>query len=810
MKISVIFISIAILLLALNFNLPLVKDKKKHYITTFTGVPVENTLNQEADNVSPTGTTGLNSPVLSNSGSGKKESYILPTKEQILVIGKNAGENNEVGTANEVTFNIKEELPKQRQAYLEYDLFGFEDFTCVSHSINDLVSMGGKIIRLRNEWTHQAEKIDVSDLKQGNNIIRFHIPEQAHYRYKVKNVRIRFAGKINNGRQIIVNLPSDASHYGEYFYLNGYIQTEDTVSYSLFANEKPVYVFDNHFDEIVSFTNKDNPVVELKAVFNDGYVCSAKVNFSENKQYHFLSNESWVVPVYRGIIEPFSVNKFNFNGISLFTEENAVKEKKNLTIMGLRNEDMPMLDAGMVNVTADYKGFRCLPHGTLFDKSVDFRLSYDSTLIPKGYGPDDIRTFFYNEKTKKWEMLEYVSIDKENKQVISKTNHFTDFINGILKTPELPQTMAYTPTSMKDMKYADPVAHVNMMAPPTANNMGTANMSYPIDIPAGRQGLQPNLSVNYNSEKNTGIPGNGWDIPFPSISIDTRWGVPRYSTTKETEEYLLNGEQLVELSIVSGDTERLPLIHMDTYRNRDTSGQVSFAYRVEGAFHRIIRHGTNPSNYWWEVVDKNGTTYYYGKYHDDSSFNPACVLRNIDNGCIAEWTLCEVRDLYNNNIKYEYGVPFGSQLLTINDIHFVYPHMITYTGHSSTQGAYSVEFVPDGTPDGKLSGRYGFISGEIMSIGQILVKYNNDFVKGYYFKYKTGAYGKNLLCSIVEYTDTNSLDTIINKNCDELATDYIHGAKAHVFQYYEEDSLIFNNTPVSILSDNEEHSRRGG
>ncbi len=170
MKISVIFISIAILFLALNFNLPLVKDKKQHYITTYTGVPVENTLNQEADNVSPTGTTGLDLPVLSNSGLGKKESYILPTKEQILVIGINAGENNEV------TFNIKDELPKQRQAYLEYDLFGFEDFTCVCHSINDLVSMGGKIIRLRNEWTHQAEKIDASVLKQGNNIIRFHIP----------------------------------------------------------------------------------------------------------------------------------------------------------------------------------------------------------------------------------------------------------------------------------------------------------------------------------------------------------------------------------------------------------------------------------------------------------------------------------------------------------------------------------------------------------------------------------------------------------------------------------------------------------
>jgi hypothetical protein len=140
-------------------------------------------------------------------------------------------------------------------------------------------------------------------------------------------------------------------------------------------------------------------------------------------------------------------------------------------------------------------------------------------LIPKGYGPDDVRTFFYNEQTKRWEMLELVNIDKENQQVISKTNHFTDFINAILKTPELPQTMAYTPTSIKEMKVSDPVAHVNMMAPPTANSSGTANISYPIDVPAGRQGLQPNLNVVYNSENNTGIPGNGWDIPIPKITL---------------------------------------------------------------------------------------------------------------------------------------------------------------------------------------------------------------------------------------------------------------------------------------------------
>jgi hypothetical protein len=92
----------------------------------------------------------------------------------------------------------------------------------------------------------------------------------------------------------------------------------------------------------------------------------------------------------------------------------------NITVMGLRNEDMPLLDANMVNVTAQYTGYRCLPHGTLFDKPIEFHLAYDSMLIPKGYGPDDVRTFFYNEQTKRWEMLELVNIDKKTNKLFQK------------------------------------------------------------------------------------------------------------------------------------------------------------------------------------------------------------------------------------------------------------------------------------------------------------------------------------------------------------------------------------------------------
>ncbi|NMC99022.1 MAG: hypothetical protein GYA62_04810, partial [Bacteroidales bacterium] len=359
MKTSVLFISIAVLLFAINFNFPLIKEKKHHYITTFTGVPIEKAKSNENQGVLSTPSLHKNTPKTSKTVLNTKENYILPIDEQILVIGKNSEESEEVVSANEVAFNILDELSIQRQAYLEYDLFGLEDFTSVSRSINDGVSMGGKIIKLRYEWSHQVEKISISELKKGINIIRFHILKQANYHYKIKNARIRFAEKINNERKIIVNLPTDISHYGEYFYINGYVQTNDETPYTLYANNTPLYVFNHHFDDVLALPNNDDATIELKAVFDDGFVCSTNVNFNKNKQYHYLFNDKWIVPIYKIIWEPLNENKLNFKGLSLFSEENTVKEKMNITVMGLRNEDMPLLDANMVNVTAQYTGYRC-------------------------------------------------------------------------------------------------------------------------------------------------------------------------------------------------------------------------------------------------------------------------------------------------------------------------------------------------------------------------------------------------------------------------------------------------------------------
>ena len=56
-----------------------------------------------------------------------------------------------------------------------------------------------------------------------------------------------------------------------------------------------------------------------------------------------------------------------------------------------------------------------------------------------------------------------------------------------------------------------------VMAPPTVYNQGTASLSYPIIIPPGRKGVQPQLAVTYDSGSGNGWLGVGWNLAVPTI-----------------------------------------------------------------------------------------------------------------------------------------------------------------------------------------------------------------------------------------------------------------------------------------------------
>ena len=136
---------------------------------------------------------------------------------------------------------------------------------------------------------------------------------------------------------------------------------------------------------------------------------------------------------------------------------------------------------------AEEGGFRFLPHGMMFEGEAFVSLPYDSTLIPFGYSVKDIRTFFYDEKKEKWVALPLACVNSEERTIESRTTHFTDMINALLKTPDNPEGNIFVPTQMQGLNATNPISGITMMEAPHANARGSLMLQYPINVPVGRQ-----------------------------------------------------------------------------------------------------------------------------------------------------------------------------------------------------------------------------------------------------------------------------------------------------------------------------------
>jgi Salmonella virulence plasmid 65kDa B protein len=241
---------------------------------------------------------------------------------------------------------------------------------------------------------------------------------------------------------------------------------------------------------------------------------------------------------------------------------------------------------------------------------------------------------------------------------------------------------SFNPNEIKGIQAADPGAGVNLIAPPSPNNQGDNRLAFPIELPRGRNGLQPQLTVGYDSAGGNGWLGLGWDLGLPAVIIDTRWGVPRYSASQETETYSLNGDQLT------------PVAHRTAPQHR--TAEKVFHTRVEGQFQRIVRHGAGPTGYTWEVTDKAGTHWLYG---GGSASDPATLADG--DGNVFLWALREVRDAHGNTMRYRYtkqddfGVAAAAEPGRNEPGRNLYPQKIAYTGENGAEGRYAVTFFRD-------------------------------------------------------------------------------------------------------------------
>lgn len=579
--------------------------------------------------------------------------------------------------------------------------------------------------------------------------------------------------------RFVVTYPPDGEFYGRKGYLGGFLEPSNNGSGEASISVNGL-TFGTLFGQFSTTVGKDNMGfagqgdndpwwVELKAVYPNGQIVKTTVSFTKQK---VLASAETGALAGSASATLFAKRKasISHDESKLAAEAGTVASDTAITITPLADESVPALDVGMTNVTkGPRRGYRFLPHGAKFLKNVTVMLPYDKALIPPGHSEDDVKTFYFDDQAGRWIALEGTTVDKSNKLVNSLTNHFTDMINAVVTVPDHPQTVSFNPTSMKDIKAADPGAQVNLIEPPKANNMGDARVSYPIEVPPGRQGMQPQLSINYNSSGGNGWMGVGWDLSVPSITIDTRFGVPRYNANLETETYLLNGEQLTPVThrgALVARADGTTVINGETVK--------IFHARVEGQFRKIIRHGNHPANYWWEVIDKNGARSIFGDNAATQNQDANSVLKT-DEGNVFRWALREMRDLNGNRMTYEYE--------TVNDYGVdngkflgrqLYLKRCSYTDHPTSPARYTVTFLrdsgvpPDRRPDVVIDGRGGFKQVTANLLKRIEVRFDNTLIRRYDLEYQEGAFRKTLLKAVSQFDKNGSL------------------FNTHAFGYYDE------------------------
>ena len=261
----------------------------------------------------------------------------------------------------------------------------------------------------------------------------------------------------------------------------------------------------------------------------------------------------------------------------------------------------------------------------------------------------------------------------------------------------------------------------------SVNESGAASYSIPIAIPPGTAGIQPTLSLQYNSQSGNGLLGMGWSLG--GLSAITRCpqtqaldGVRGSVNYDANDRLCLDGQRLI---VVSG-----------------AYGTDGAEYRTEQeSFSRVISYGvagSGPASF--KVWTKSGQVMEYGVTSD-------ARIEAQGKSSVAVWALNKVQDTVGNyfSISYTKDNPNGQY----------YPARIDYTGNASSglTPYNSVQFVYETRPDITPMYHAGSLMKATVRLKNIQSYANAALVKEYRLVYDVSiATNQSRLTSLTECT----------------------------------------------------------
>ncbi len=150
---------------------------------------------------------------------------------------------------------------------------------------------------------------------------------------------------------------------------------------------------------------------------------------------------------------------------------------------------------------------------------------------------------------------------------------------------------------------------------------GSVIQGYTMEIPAGVNTIQPQMTLSYASNQQAGLFGVGWSMEFGSISRSLLRGVPTYTDNDQFDVSMAQEQGHLKF---------------------DSTAQY-YRPMIEGSFMKFERVG----NY-WRAFDRAGTEYIFGQSSDARLYDPNHPER------IFQWLLERVEDVYGNYMRITY------------------------------------------------------------------------------------------------------------------------------------------------------------
>lgn len=142
------------------------------------------------------------------------------------------------------------------------------------------------------------------------------------------------------------------------------------------------------------------------------------------------------------------------------------------------------------------------------------------------------------------------------------------------------------------------------------------------------RGPGPSFAIRYSPQGAPGVLGRGWDL-FIS-TIEARGPAPVYHPGYETEDYLLDGMDLIALDAKGKD---IPSLYKGGPILPRVEGTRFFRLRNNSSGLIVRRYGNRPDSYFWEVWDPNShvTRLYGGMFKENGA---APVIAGDNNGLL--------------------------------------------------------------------------------------------------------------------------------------------------------------------------------